>query len=163
MEEKILKKNQVSKLYNELEKEYNFYAPVKEKGNIVFKKVLNPEEIEIDFFNSRVPPKDILFPQKEVLYEYTIDEKDVTIKDRTDLDQKNIIFGIRPCDAHSFEMLENFFGFGEFKDVTWGHGASGLLFIGGRSLDIPSPSRMVEIEAARKILIEADLQNTTTV
>ena len=43
MEEKILKKNQVSKLYNELEKEYNFYAPVKEKGNIVFKKVLNPE------------------------------------------------------------------------------------------------------------------------
>ena len=116
MEEKILKKNQVSKLYTELGKDYNFYAPTKEKGNLVFKKIGNAEEIEIDYFNSRVPPKDVLFPQKEVLYEYTLEEKDVKIKDRTDLDQKNIIFGIRPCDAHSFELLENFFGFGEFKD-----------------------------------------------
>ena len=116
MEEKILKKNQVSKLYTELGKDYNFYAPTKEKGNLVFKKIGNAEEIEIDYFNSRVPPKDVLFPQKEVLYEYTIEDKDVKITDRTDLDQKNIIFGIRPCDAHSFELLENFFGFGEFKD-----------------------------------------------
>lgn len=51
--------------------------------------------------------------------------------------------------------------FGKFKDVTWGHGASGLLFLGGRRLDIPSPSRMIEIKAARRILVEADLQNTT--
>ena len=116
MEEKILKKSQIAKLYDELGKETNFYAPVKEKGNIVFKKVVNPEDIELEFFNSRVPPKDILFPQMEVLYEYSLEEKDVVITDRTDLDQKNIIFGIRPCDAHSFELLKQFFDFGEFKD-----------------------------------------------
>ncbi len=116
MEEKILMKDQIAKLYYELAKEYSFYAPIKEKGNIVFKKASNPEEIELDYFNSKVPPKEVLFPKMEVLFEYTLDEKDVEIKERTDLEEKRLIFGIRPCDAQSFVLLENFFDFGEFKD-----------------------------------------------
>ncbi|MFW9936615.1 MAG: 4Fe-4S dicluster domain-containing protein [Candidatus Thorarchaeota archaeon] len=117
MEQKILMKNELGKLYIELAEEYNFYAPIREKGNIVFKKVLNPDEIVLDFFNSKVPPKEILFPKTEVLFEYKTDGKDVTeIIEKTDLDEKNIIFGIRPCDAHSFVLLENFFAFGEFQD-----------------------------------------------
>ncbi|MFX0188882.1 MAG: 4Fe-4S dicluster domain-containing protein [Candidatus Hodarchaeota archaeon] len=116
MERKILKKEQVAKLYSDVEEEYNFFAPVKEKGNIVFKKISNAEEIVSDYFNSKVPPKEVLFPTMEVLFEYTLDGKDVEIKDRTDLDKKIIIFGIRPCDAHSFALLENFFAFGKLQD-----------------------------------------------
>jgi len=117
VEQKLLKKNEIGKLYIELAEEYNFYAPIKEKGNLVFKKVLNPDDIVLDFFNSKVPPKEILFPKMEVLFEYKTDGKDVTeIIERTDLDEKNIIFGIRPCDAHSFLLLENFFAFGDFQD-----------------------------------------------
>jgi len=110
-------KNEIGKLYIELGEEFNFYAPIKEKGNLVFKKVLNPDEIVLDYFNSKVPPKEILFPKMEVLFEYKTDGKDVTeIIERTDLDEKNIIFGIRPCDAHSFVLLENFFAFGDIQD-----------------------------------------------
>jgi ferredoxin len=117
VEQKILMKNEIGKLYIELAEEYNFYAPIKEKGNLVFKKVLNPDEIVLDFFNSKVPPKEILFPKTEVLFEYKTDGKEVTeIIERTDLDEKNIIFGIRPCDAHSFVLLENFFAFGDYQD-----------------------------------------------
>lgn len=116
MEEKILMKDQIARLYNELSGQYHFYAPIKEKGNIVFKKASNPEEIELDYFNSKVPPKEVLFPKMEVLFEYTLNDKDVEIKERTDLEEKRLIFGIRPCDAHSFVLLENFFDFGEFKD-----------------------------------------------
>ncbi|MFX1586523.1 MAG: 4Fe-4S dicluster domain-containing protein [Promethearchaeota archaeon] len=110
-------KNEIGKLYIELEEEFNFYAPIKEKGNLVFKKVLNPDDIVLDYFNSKVPPKEILFPKMEVLFEYKTDGKDVTeIIERTDLDEKNLIFGIRPCDAHSFALLENFFAFGDTQD-----------------------------------------------
>jgi len=110
-------KNEIGKLYIELGEEFNFYAPIKEKGNLVFKKVLNPDDIVLDYFNSKVPPKEILFPKMEVLFEYKTDGKDVTeIIERTDLDEKNIIFGIRPCDAHSFVLLENFFAFGDIQD-----------------------------------------------
>ena len=116
MVQKILMKNEIGKFYIELAEDYNIFAPVNEKGNLVFKKILNSGEIVLDYFNSKVPPKEILFPQTEVLFEYSLDEKDVTIKDRDDLNEKNIIFGIRPCDAHSFVLLEDFFGFGEVKD-----------------------------------------------
>ncbi|MFX0019253.1 MAG: 4Fe-4S dicluster domain-containing protein [Promethearchaeota archaeon] len=110
-------KNEIGKLYIELSEEFNFYAPIKEKGNLVFKKILNPDDIVLDYFNSKVPPKEILFPKMEVLFEYKTDGKDVTeIIERTDLDEKNIIFGIRPCDAHSFVLLENFFAFGDIQD-----------------------------------------------
>ena len=117
MELKILEKNQVGKLYSELSGEYHFFAPVKESGNISFKKISNSDEIILDFLNSKVPPKDVLFPQKEILFEYKTDGRNVTeIIEREDLDDKILIFGIRSCDAHSFVLLANFFAFGEFQD-----------------------------------------------
>ena len=120
MDQKILKKDQIAKFYNELVGEYNFYAPINQKGNIVFEKIEDPEDIVLDFLNSRIPPKSVLFPQNEVLFEYTLDEKDVEITDRQDLDQKILIFGIRPCDAYSFELVANFFSFhGDYKDEIY--------------------------------------------
>ena len=59
MSEKILNKDQIGKFYSEFS-EYNFYAPVNEKDNIVFRKVLKPEDIILEFLNSKVPPKEIL-------------------------------------------------------------------------------------------------------
>jgi len=120
MEQKILKKDEIGKLYNELASEYDFYAPMKKKGNIAFEKVKKSEDIVLDYLNSKIPPKSILFPQMEVLFEYTLDEKDVEITDRQDLDQKILIFGIRPCDAYSFELFANFFSsHGNLKDEIY--------------------------------------------
>ena len=73
MEEKILKKDEIGKLYNAFASEYNFYAPIKKKGNIVFEKIENPDDIVLDYLNSKIPPKSILFPQMEVLFEYKLD------------------------------------------------------------------------------------------
>ena len=119
MDEKLLKKDDIGKLYSELEKEYKFYAPTKVKGNIAFKKISNPEEIELDYLNSKVPPKDVLFPQKETIFEYRYEGKDVIIEERKDLEDKILIFGVRPCDAYSFKLLEDFFASGEFQDDYW--------------------------------------------
>ena len=70
-------------------------------------------------------------------------------------------FYIEHCDG--FKMVKCPCGIvhGRFDDVTWGHGASGMLFIKGKPMDIPSKQRMSEIRHARNILMEADLQNTT--
>ncbi|MBY9021036.1 MAG: 4Fe-4S dicluster domain-containing protein [Candidatus Lokiarchaeota archaeon] len=116
MAEKILKKADIGKLYSELEKEYKIYAPTKEKGNISFKKISNVEEIELDFLNSKVPPKEVLFPQKETIFEYKYEGKDVIIEERKDLEDKILIFGVRPCDVYSFKLLEDFFASGDFQD-----------------------------------------------
>ncbi len=120
MEQKILKKDQIGKLYKELVKEHDFYAPINKKGNIVFEKIENSEDIVLEYLNSKIPPKSVLFPQEEVLFEYSLDEKDVEITDKQNLDQKILIFGIRPCDAYSFELFANFFSFhGDWKDEIY--------------------------------------------
>ncbi|MHA2287454.1 MAG: 4Fe-4S dicluster domain-containing protein, partial [Promethearchaeota archaeon] len=116
MNEKLLKKTDIGKLYNELKKEFKFYAPTKVKGNIAFEQISDVSEIELDYLNSKVPPKDVLFPQKETIFEYRYEGKDVIIEERKDLEDKILIFGVRPCDAYSFKLLEDFFGFGEFQD-----------------------------------------------
>lgn len=109
-------KDQIAKLYNELANEYNFFAPVEEKGNIIFKKISNPEEIRLDYLNSKIPPKDILFSQMETIFEYKYEGKELLITERKDLDDKILIFGVRPCDGFSFKLLEDFFGSGKEKD-----------------------------------------------
>jgi ferredoxin len=119
MDEKILLKDNIGKLYSELEKEYKFYAPTKVKGNIAFSRISNVEEIELEFLNSKVPPKDVLFPQKETIFEYKYEGKDVIIEERKDLEDKLLIFGVRPCDAYSFKLLEDFFAFGDFQDEVF--------------------------------------------
>ncbi|MCJ7649444.1 MAG: 4Fe-4S dicluster domain-containing protein [Candidatus Lokiarchaeota archaeon] len=116
MDIKILMKDQIVKFYSELASEYNFFAPVEEKGNIIFKKISDPEEIRLDYLNSKIPPKDVLFPKMETIFEYKYEGKELVITERKDLDDKILIFGVRPCDAFSFKLLENFFASGKKKD-----------------------------------------------
>lgn len=116
MTEKVLKKQDVEKLHEDLSRYYNFFAPTMENGNIVFKKITDPKDIFLDFLNSKVPPKEILFPKMETLFTYKINGKDIEIEPVKNLDEKNLIFGVRPCDAYSFTLLENFFGYGNYKD-----------------------------------------------
>ncbi|TFG21671.1 MAG: hypothetical protein EU529_12905 [Promethearchaeota archaeon] len=130
MSEKILNKDQIGKFYNEFS-DYNFYAPVNEKGNILFKKISNPDEIVLDFLNSKIPPKSVLFPNKEILFEYEYEGKDVIIKERDDLDEKYVLFGVRPCDAYSFQLMANFFSFhGNCEDEIYLKKKENTLIIG---------------------------------
>ncbi|MBN1800977.1 MAG: 4Fe-4S dicluster domain-containing protein [Candidatus Lokiarchaeota archaeon] len=116
MDEKLLKKEEIGKLYEYLSRYYNFYAPVKINGQVNFKKISNPDEIELDFLNSRIPPKEVIFPRMETLFKYKMNGKDIEILEGNNEPEKNIIFGIRPCDAYSFHLLEMFFAWGKFQD-----------------------------------------------
>lgn len=130
MEEKLLIKKDVSRLFNELANEYNFFAPVKEKGNIIFKNISNPEEIELEYFNSKIPPKEILFPREETIFTYEYEGKDIKIEEVKAGEKKNIIFGIRPCDAYSYVLLDNFFMSGKFVDDFFSKKKENSILIG---------------------------------
>jgi ferredoxin len=114
--EKIFYKRNVDKFFNSVKEKYNFYAPVKENQNILFKKISDPEEIELDYFNSKIPPKSIIFPKIETLFKFKKNENGIEIKKPEKPEKKNLIFGIRSCDVASFGVLKEFFGSGKFKD-----------------------------------------------
>ena len=55
--------------------------------------------------NSVKPPKDVLFPSVEKMYEYKMGHKG-EIRELSPADEKTVLFGIRPCDAKSIDAMD---------------------------------------------------------
>ncbi len=53
--------------------------------------------------------KDFFFPQSENLMDFKIDGKNIEIIDTREESEDFIVFGVRACDAKSFEVLDNVF------------------------------------------------------
>jgi sulfhydrogenase subunit beta (sulfur reductase) len=118
MMQKIISKDKISEFISNLQKEYKIFGPVREKGDIEFKEVKSADEMDLDYLNSKIPPKSVLFPMIDTLFSYKKDGEKVEIIENKPYD-KVVIFGIRPCDAQSFYLLHNFFNFGKFKDPNF--------------------------------------------
>jgi sulfhydrogenase subunit beta (sulfur reductase) len=115
MEAKIIKKTDVTKWLDSLIQEYEVFAPVKEDGLVLFNRISSASEAILDYRNSKMPPKQILLPQSETLFSYG-STKDVAKIEVPPVPEKpRLIFGIRPCDARSFTLLDSVFD-GDSKD-----------------------------------------------
>ncbi|MFQ5823892.1 MAG: 4Fe-4S dicluster domain-containing protein [bacterium] len=117
MEEKIIKKNKINKFLQELKKEYKIFAPVEKDGDFRFSEILAPNTYHLpfeDYRNTKISPKEIFFPQTAILYEF--DAQGTKQSNSSHLTSKTLIFGIRPCDTHSFSLLDKVFGGNDFQD-----------------------------------------------
>jgi ferredoxin len=56
--------------------------------------------------NTSLPPKDLLFPRSEKMYDYNVKTGDVS---EISSNEKQAVFGIRPCDVRSIENLDRAF------------------------------------------------------
>ncbi len=114
IEEKIIKKNRLNAMLQELSKEYSIYIPAGENGDFRFCELrdTNDELVFWDYRNTRISPKEILFPHSEILYEFSRDESHQFSISQNNDDQrkmKNVILGIRPCDARAIGFLDRVF------------------------------------------------------
>lgn len=95
-------------------KDYRVLAPQVTGDVVRFKEVEDPASVTLDFENSNVPPKEHMFPETETLFRYRLGGTDIepTVPDEG---AKRVIFGIRPCDAQAYAIVERLFG-GDFND-----------------------------------------------
>lgn len=64
-------------------------------------------EVELDGENTVLPPKDILFPCTEKMYNYKLGNN-ISVKEIID-NPVQIVFGIRPCDMRSIDCMDKVF------------------------------------------------------
>lgn len=108
MDRLILPKDKLPKLISEVITKYQVFAPVENESITLFKQIKDSSEVNLEFSNSKVPPKALLFKQTETLFKFTpgtkgkIDPADIP-------NEKTVIFGIRPCDAKSLAILDHVF------------------------------------------------------
>ena len=113
MDKLVLAKNDLTKFIDELLKKDTVFAPVENNGTIIFNQIKKSNEPNFNYQNSQYPPKAIFFNQTETLFKFKPGPKgDI---EPIKVDEKKIIFGIRPCDAKSLRILDHAFT-GDYKD-----------------------------------------------
>lgn len=108
--ERIITKEELNKILSEVIKEYELFAPVKKNEIVFLKQVKEVNEIVFDYSNTINSIKEVLFPERETLFEYV----DGFPKIVSDIKQV-VVFGVRPCDASALSILDKVFG-GDIKD-----------------------------------------------
>jgi len=119
MKWKVIEKSKLPILIEELTKEYEVFAPVKEKNVASFERVSPENQPSLDFRNTKKPLKEVFSPQTETVFTYRTDKKDVEIVEPPAVKGKMVLLDVRPCDARSFVLLDKFFSSGEHKDVYY--------------------------------------------
>jgi len=118
MQEMIISKKQIASFLNNLIRQYKVFAPIKRDSFVLFGEIHSSNEALLNFANSKIPPKEIFFPQSERLFAYSLTSGEAKIKEPLPV-EKRLVFGIRPCDAKSLVILDSVFDGETYKDVSY--------------------------------------------
>lgn len=105
-----------------LQGSYRLIGPAKDDDLYRFRALEKGEEPEMAMLNTRLSPKSIVYPQSEVMLEYSLDEsrEDCHVMKETQTDvSPQVVIGIRPCDAKAFLLVQRNFETPEYKDPYW--------------------------------------------
>lgn len=102
-----LKKTDLNQALSILAADANVFVPAYDDQIRKFKLWEDGMQVELDGDNAVLPPKDILFPCTEKMYNYKLGEN-ISVKEVVD-HPVQIIFGIRPCDMKSIDCMDKVF------------------------------------------------------
>ncbi len=121
MEYAILHKKDMGAFMDALAKKYQLLGPVSTGRQIKFAPVSVPGDMCLDLYtNSAMSPKELFFPQSETMLTFRKSGKDAFIyKESVNKPLPTAVFGIRPCDARAFALLDRIFVNDKFSDTYW--------------------------------------------
>jgi ferredoxin len=124
----ILLKENLPKFIKELIDKYKVFGPVDYNDVTIFKEIKNQKEMNLEYNNSKLPPKNLLFCQTETLFKFTPGTKGKIQPPDID-NNKKVVFGIRPCDAKSFAIIDPVFK-EDFEDPFYVSKRKNMLLVG---------------------------------
>jgi sulfhydrogenase subunit beta (sulfur reductase) len=93
---------------NSLTDEYDLVAPHGVDGKVLYRPVASADDILFDYERPELSAKDYLFPATEVLLRAEKQGNEVA-QEEVLPDRKQVIFGLRPCDAHGAAAIDALF------------------------------------------------------
>lgn len=110
MKEKILRRSDIGRLIDSVgTKGGAFVAPALVARQVVFKAVKSVEEVSFDYILARNSYKEFVFPQTEVVADFTFAGNKVDLRGREVEARDTVVFGARPCEATSLSALRAVF------------------------------------------------------
>ncbi len=105
---KLINIDKIPEIIDVWSKEFEVFVPVESEEIKDFKLWDKKQKISLEG-NVTVPPKKLFFPQTETLYKYKTEGQKIEINELEEKNNKRVIFGIRPCDLNSLEILDDVF------------------------------------------------------
>jgi ferredoxin len=104
---KKIAKEKLALLWELLAHKATLYFPLQEDGAVNFAPWKNGAQVDFGV-NSIVPPKNVFFPQAETYLRFKTGAKRLQLES-VEPEEKFILFGVRPCDLASFNILDKIF------------------------------------------------------
>ncbi len=115
---KVLPQGKLKDFLKDTMDKYSLVAPVREDGVVVLKPTADPEAVVTDYLNTVTSPKDFFFPQTERMFRFQKTEGKIRVEETT-WQGKRVIFGVRPCDLGSLELIDRVFQEGEYEETYY--------------------------------------------
>ena len=116
IDKKLLKKESLDQLFSKLKSSgRRILAPVKRGEQVFFEEVNTPGEMAGDYIQTTFSAKGAVFPRCEELFSYRFEGRELKLEDRKAEPKATVIFGLRPCDAASFAVLNSVFSW-DYQD-----------------------------------------------
>lgn len=104
-----IEKAKLNDLFAFLSESSEVYLPVKKSGQVNFAKWEDGTQYCDDELKTVKSAKDLFFPQSENIVSFKRDSKKITIEPGKLPEKRAVMFGVRACDAKSFEILDKVF------------------------------------------------------
>ena len=105
---KQIKLDSIQSLFKALSASRTLYLPVDTPAGADFKKY-EDGVLWSGALNTNRSAKDFFFPQTENMMDFKVEGKTIEIIEPTRPDEDFVVFGVRACDARSFELLDKVF------------------------------------------------------
>ena len=96
-------------LFARIAADKKLYLPIEKAGKVDFYEWNEGETVRLDALKTVKSAKDVFFPQVENLLKFRVEGKSIEINQAPLCEEDFVIFGVRGCDARSFEILDRVF------------------------------------------------------
>jgi sulfhydrogenase subunit beta (sulfur reductase) len=122
MTSKVFTKEEWVKALEGLRDQYKVFVPVRDGDFHTFVDLETGKRPDFRYPNTRLSPKSLVYPQSERMFDYSLDGSDPDVhlmKEAPKGYVPQVIVGIRPCDAHAFQIVKVNFDNPEYRDPWW--------------------------------------------
>ncbi len=110
MERGKINRQDLPQLIEAIAKDARFFGPTETDRGVEFAEISDEQPLTLDFGNTKLSPKGLFFPQREVLCRFDT----AGVSEESAPEEGNIVvFGMRPCDAKALGQLDMVFAGGE--------------------------------------------------
>ncbi len=104
-----ISKSKLNELFDAISANEELYLPIKKNNSSEYGLYNENVQTALDMLNTTKSPKDLFFPQSETIVKFKMEGKNIDIESPEFANQKFVVYGVRACDAKSFDILDRVF------------------------------------------------------